>query len=654
MRQSAERRGQQAFRLVRRRGGHGEHRDPAPAGAALEQAVQLQRGVLCRGQLAQQFRNEGERGQRRGIEVAAAEQQLHVCHAAGFGGMMVRTAPVFLPAFGNEGRERFGYVADREGGQRRLLFGGIRRFLPGLERREPLLCQRQRRFVHAGKRLLQPFGLGFGFALAHGSVRHKGDQRRIVCLNQKFPDQVGIVRGADLFAQGRQDRAVLQPRKRLQAEEHRVGNGYGALDALRLVRLLQAQLQRIDLRRKVLRVQPGVRGFGGGGFHGGKKGVLVRGLRIFEDHPRIGLQYARIHRIRHVLGQPRFKHGALYGSVVGAEKIRFQHLQRVHARLVRSGPGKLARGDPRLFFGRFGFADLVGRGDLSVLHRRLQRDLRQRFAWLKRGKVPVDQRQHRFRRHRAVQIDHAVGGMVEFAVGLQKPLVGEGRDRRRVAAGIEAVGAVRVQQPVRFFVQPVVQVAHGPLHFVIHHAVERGRFPVEIDAGALLHEDGAVLGDHGAEHRVQIYRNKVHEVFVVAARHRVHRFIRERKGVQEGVHGALDQIHKGLFYRILPRAAEHRMLQNMEHAGMVPRDGFERHRKHLVFYAVIQPIQRRAGFFVPQQPQRTAALLGFLRSQHAKAGDQVVQFQFIFLRLIVFAVPVFSFIRVTGSVCSRR
>ena len=80
--------------------------------------------------------------------------------------------------------------------------------------------------------------------------------------------------------------------------------------------------------------------------------------------------------------------------------------------------------------------------------------------------------------------------MVETAVGGSEGFVGQLRDMRRVTPKNIAVAGIREQAAGRFPLQKGVRRGEGPLHLVIHHALdgERAVF-AQLVVPALLAED---------------------------------------------------------------------------------------------------------------------------------------------------------------------
>ncbi len=102
----------------------------------------------------------------------------------------------------------------------------------------------------------------------------------------------------------------------------------------------------------------------------------------------------------------------------------------------------------------------------------------------------------------------------------------------------------------------------------------------------------------GMEDGVHIDPDQIHEILIIPAGNRIHGLVGVGHGVEEGFQGAFHQFHEGLLYRIPVRAAQHRVLQNMEHTSVILRQGAEGDGKGLVLILAVQPDQARAAFIM--------------------------------------------------------
>ena len=105
---------------------------------------------------------------------------------------------------------------------------------------------------------------------------------------------------------------------------------------------------------------------------------------------------------------------------------------------------------------------------------------------------------------------------------------------------------------------------------------------------ALLLEHLALAVDVGVQHRVHVDVGQVHEVLIVGGRHGVERLVAEGHGVQKRLHAGFQQVDEGLLDGELLRTAQNRVLQDVEHAGVVGRRGAKGDGERLVAVVVAQ------------------------------------------------------------------
>ena len=95
---------------------------------------------------------------------------------------------------------------------------------------------------------------------------------------------------------------------------------------------------------------------------------------------------------------------------------------------------------------------------------------------------------------------------------------------------------------------------------------------------------------------VQIDVHQIEKILIVPAGNGIHRLVRVGHGVQEGLDGGFQQLHKGLLDRVFVGTAEDGVLQNMEYAGGIDGQSLEGDGKSLVLIRPIQPAELCAGF----------------------------------------------------------
>ena len=219
--------------------------------------------------------------------------------------------------------------------------------------------------------------------------------------------------------------------------------------------------------------------------------------------------------------------------------------------------------------------------------------------------------------HLAVKGDAAVVGAVVAAVDPHILLIGQRRNGRRVAAGDEAVSRIREHCPAQSVLQLCVRRRQRPLHLVVDDAAHRAVF---VPVPALLLEHALVHHGQRAEHRVEIDVHQVPEVRLVGGSEGIHRLVREGHSVQEGRHAALEQLQKRRLHRVLLAACQHRVLENVEHTGVVGGEGAEADAEGLVVVVVFHQQDSRPADVMGQHGQRSVLFGAVLTLDEGVAG----------------------------------
>ena len=199
-------------------------------------------------------------------------------------------------------------------------------------------------------------------------------------------------------------------------------------------------------------------------------------------------------------------------------------------------------------------------------------------------------------------------------VRVQELLVGERGNRARVAAAFVRIGGVGIERGVDGIVQHAHGVGQRALHLVEHHAVITQRALVQARGAAvavalrqvqfvvpaLLLKNGGLGIDGRVEHRVQVHVHQVVQVLFVGGGNGVDGLVGVGHGVEERLHGALDQVHERLLDGKFGRSAQDRVLKNMEHAGGIGWRRLKANGKGLVFVVARQVQQASARGSVAQ------------------------------------------------------
>ena len=471
---------------------------------------------------------------------------------------------------------------------------------------------------------------------------HLADQPLEIPLVQRFAQKREVVLVLEV---GRGRIVVVQPaRQRAHRQRYAVGHAVLALAHDEL----GARQRRLHERA----VEPSVGQLAQRFLHDRAETLGTAFLQSAQLDDRERLQQRVGEERRSVGRQPRVQQGALERRLVRAcdgvdEDVHGRHaraLARVADDVAQPGARVLGRGShvplhAQRAYGRL-LAQLVG-----AERRALGADARRgRLLVGDGGQVAfVEEGQHAVQVEFAVQREVAVVQAVVAAVLLQELLVGEVGDGARRAARLEAVGRVGEQRRLQLVVQHRIRIGQRALHLVVHHAVQhearrpvggfRGghgvacngvarfgfRVAAQLVVPALLFEDGAFTVDGRVQHRVEVHVGEVQQVLVVRAGHRIHRLVGEGHGVQKRLHRAFQQVDERLLDGKLVRAAQHRVLQDVEHARVVGGRRLERDGERLVVVVVSQVQQLRAALVVVEHVRRAVDLGKFFARAHGES-----------------------------------
>ncbi len=117
---------------------------------------------------------------------------------------------------------------------------------------------------------------------------------------------------------------------------------------------------------------------------------------------------------------------------------------------------------------------------------------------------------------------------------------------------------------------------------------------------ALLLENRPLGIDGGVEHRVHVDVHEVEQVLLVGGRDGIDGFVGISHGVQERLHGTLDEVHARLLHREFCRAAQHRVLEDVKDARVDGGRRFDCDGERLVLVLACEIEQSGAGGAVMQ------------------------------------------------------
>ena len=600
-------------------------RVPHAAGLAVDALRELDVVLAGRAHLLQGAAEEGDVGQQLLRHRAQVEAQVHVQDAVGEE-VVIEQRAVGHVADGDGNRlVRAVEVGQLERREARQVLGRVGALLACLERGRvgddglnlfrrhgrfgrvelfPLFgCQpvvmRRVRFGHHGQamRVVEQVGADeatqeagvFGqAALDHG-------QRQLVAQRlERVAAVVPILQGAHVEAQPtREGTGVILAQAELNGIERRFD--HVRIDAVGRKLFQRFDDQRLDFGRVAA----------GDPLHGHAEGGLAHvaaqpAADIFaETGVDQGLAQRRGLRADDGIAEHAQRHAQRRVGHFGQRPVDVDHTL---ARQVGFAVG--AKGDAQL--------PRAGKGRVQR-HHRVDRIGVERVQHLRQDAQPL------FRIVVAVEEDLRVGGVVVCLVERHELLVGELRDHRRVAAGVQPVGVVREEPLAGRAAQDRVRRRVDALHLVEDDATIGQRCVRRFQLVVPTFLAQVVRRDERVKDRVQVDLDQVVEVLQVGARHRVGRLVGRGEGVEKGVQRPLEQLHEGLLERILLRAAQHRVFQDVGNTGRVGRRRAERDAEDLVLVVVFQREHFGARLRMPVEARPRLQFVDLLVAHQVKA-----------------------------------
>ena len=207
------------------------------------------------------------------------------------------------------------------------------------------------------------------------------------------------------------------------------------------------------------------------------------GLRVLQHDELVGLQALGRGVAHHVAAQAGGQNGLFNRGLVGAQQRLEQDIRRDRALAVERAAQHQAQAHQGVL-GRGCHLDALILAGHGRLHTQWIGRQRGRVLAGGDGGVHAAARGTRLRQialvqkgQRAVHVQVAVernvgvGGIVVARVRIQELIVGERRDRVRVAAALVRIGGVGIERGVDGVVQHAHGVGQRALHLVEHHAV---------------------------------------------------------------------------------------------------------------------------------------------------------------------------------------
>ena len=418
----------------------------------------------------------------------------------------------------------------------------LRALLALLQRARRRNCRLDLRFAHRGLLRGELFLLLLLTARGHLRVRHHREQaavrvREEVLLNKRLE-----VAAREAILHLLQQVLIAQVRLRCPAVEPALHDADAVDEALRRraeVRFAQAELHEVDGSLEQLAVDAVL-----GELLQLRHGQMVEGiealrLRIVDDDAEERLQHVRLEDGVDILAKLCIDECLAQRRSWRAQEGVLEDLEAHHRLVVE----RLARRPAQCEEGLLGRALLLAdriedRLALEMRELRLQVNLRRHGDAVEMREVFLVEVAQLLRDvHRAVEVDVAVRRMVVLRMEGDERLLREVRDGLGVAARLMAVRRRRVERVHDAALEQVVRRGERALHLVVDDAAVRERVLRLLDliVPALLHEDLRVLAHVRVEDGVEVDVHEVLEVLVVAAGHWVHRLVRIRHRVEEGV-----------------------------------------------------------------------------------------------------------------------
>lgn len=182
----------------------------------------------------------------------------------------------------------------------------------------------------------------------------------------------------------------------------------------------------------------------------------------------------------------------------------------------------------------------------------------------------------------AVKKERAVGGVIVCRVEAAKGLVAQVRNAGRIAAGLVGIGGAGQKALEHVVHQRPERIGKSALHFIEDHAakLERPGLILQMQVPALLGKGAA--RQQRMQHHVAVHVHDAEILVQVAGGKGVVGAVRAGHGIQKGQQAALVDFAEHIAHRIFFRAHEHRMLDNVGHAGGILRHGTEGNTEGLV------------------------------------------------------------------------
>ena len=193
--------------------------------------------------------------------------------------------------------------------------------------------------------------------------------------------------------------------------------------------------------------------------------------------------------------------------------------------------------------------------------------------------------------------------MVIFSVKIQKLLISQLWNILRISAGFHSVGRVRKQYIHRLALQKLIRRREYTFHFIVNYTIisQRLIFCLQLITPAFLPKDFFSFINVRKKDCIQIDMHQILKVLLIAACHRIHRFIRKCHRIQKCIQRPLYQLHKRILQRKMLRSAQHAVFQDMCHSRTVRRRRAKGDVENLVLIIILNEHDSRATLFMTKE-----------------------------------------------------
>ena len=290
--------------------------------------------------------------------------------------------------------------------------------------------------------------------------------------------------------------------------------------------------------------------------------LLLLRLGIFCRNRVVRLIDAALIKRLHILPDALFAKSLLHRSAFCVAEHIIQHLEgkdhlRIPVDLECCIPGK-----KRLFVLVILLQNAVALPDLRRLFKRLLRANGgiNRQHLIVRKVLLIQKPQPLCDIQIPVKKDVGVGRMIVLPVKVQILLIGKLRNHLRIAARDNRIRGIRIQGSQNLIIQHIIRGRHHALHLIVNNTVDQNLRCLPTIGGILLHlvmpallPENILIGiDVRMEYSIQIHVHQIGKILLIGGGHRIHRLVRVRHCIQEGIQRSLHNLNERILDRKIP------------------------------------------------------------------------------------------------------